>query len=161
MQLNLTPDQEFFRDNTAKFLNEHATPTEIRRLRDEPDGFVADYWRRGAELGWTSLLVDEAHGGGSISGNGLGDLALVADEFGRHAAPGPLVPTNIVAGAVSELAPDRHADLLSSLLAGTSIASWCHLEPRPHDGLDELALDVRVDGPDLVLNGTKRPVTNR
>ena len=158
MQLNLTSDQEFFRDTTAKFLNEHAAPTEIRRLRDVPDGFVAAYWERGAALGWTSLLVDEAHGGGSISGNGLLDLALVADEFGRHAAPGPLVPTNIVAGAISELSPDRHADILSGLLAGTSIASWCHLEPRPHDGLDELALDIRVDGSDLVLNGTKRPV---
>ena len=107
MQLNLTSDQEFFRDTTAKFLNEHAAPTEIRRLRDEPDGFVADYWQRGAALGWTSLLVDEAHGGGSISGSGLLDLALVADEFGRHAAPGPLVPTNIVAGAISELSPVR------------------------------------------------------
>jgi alkylation response protein AidB-like acyl-CoA dehydrogenase len=156
--LNLTPDQEFFRDTTAKFLNEHAAPTEIRRLRDEPDGFVADYWQRGAELGWTSLLVHEVHGGGSISSSGLLDLALVAEEFGRHAAPGPLVPTNIVAGVISELSPDRHARVLTGLLAGTSVASWCHLEPRPHDGLDELALDVRVDGSDLVLNGTKRPV---
>jgi len=158
VQLSLTSDQEFFRDTTAKFLNEHAAPAEIRRLRDEPDGFVADYWQRGAALGWTSLLVDEAQGGGSISGNGLLDLALVADEFGRHAAPGPLVPTNLVAGAVSELSPERHADVLAGLLAGTSIASWCHLEPRPHDGLDDLALDIRIDGTDVVLNGTKRPV---
>jgi len=158
VQLSLTSDQEFFRDTTAKFLNEHAAPAEIRRLRDEPDWFVADYWQRGAELGWTSLLVDEAQGGGSISGNGLLDLALVADEFGRHAAPGPLVPTNLVAGAVSELSPERHADVLAGLLAGTSIASWCHLEPRPHDGLDDLALDIRIDGTDVVLNGTKRPV---
>jgi len=158
VQLNLTSDQEFFRDTTAKFLNEHAAPPEIRRLREEPDGFVAAYWQQGAELGWTSLLVDEARGGGSISGEGLLDLALVADQFGRHAAPGPLVPNNIVAGAISELSPERHADVLSGLLAGTSTASWCHLEPRPRDGLDDFALDVRVDGSDLILNGTKRPV---
>ncbi len=157
MLLSLTSDQEFFRDTTAKFLNQHAVPAEIRRLRDEPDGFVAGYWQAGAELGWTSLLVDEGHGGGSISGDGLLDLTLVADEFGRHAAPGPLVPTNVVAGAVSGLSADRHADVLSGLLAGTSIASWCHLEPRPNDGLDDLALEVRVDGSDVVLNGTKRP----
>ena len=86
------------------------------------------------------------------------DLTLVAHEFGRHAAPGPLVPTNIVAGAVSDLAADRHADLLAGLLAGTSIASWCYLEPRPNDGLDDLALEIRVDGADVVLNGAKRPV---
>ena len=58
VQLSLTSDQEFFRDTTAKFLTEHAAPAEIRRLRDEPDGFDARYWRQGAELGWTSLLVD-------------------------------------------------------------------------------------------------------
>ena len=158
MQLSLTSDQEFFRDTTAKFLTEHAPPAEIRRLRDDPDGFDAGYWQHGAELGWTSLLVDEDHGGGSISGNGLVDLTLVADEFGRHAAPGPLVPTNVVAAALSELSAARHADLLAGLLAGTVVASWCHLEPRPDDGLDDIALEIRVDGSDVVLNGTKRPV---
>ncbi len=158
MQLSLTSDQEFFRDTTARFLDEHAAPAELRRLRDEPDGYDARYWRRGAELGWTSLLVAEEHGGGSISGDGLGDLALVADAFGRHAAPGPLVPTNVVAGALSDLGADRNAALLAGLLDGTAIASWGHLEPRPHDGLDDLALEVRVDGSDLVLNGTKRRV---
>ena len=158
MQLSLTPDQEFFRDNTSKFLTERATPTEIRRLRDEPDGYDDRYWRQGAELGWTSLLVAEEHGGGSISGDGLGDLALVADEFGRHAAPGPLVPTNVVAGALSNLGADRHGDLLAGLLNGTSIASWGYLEPRPHQGLDDLALEIREDGSELVVRGIKRPV---
>ena len=158
MLLSLSPDQEFFRDTTARFLTEHAPPPEIRRLRDDPDGFGDRYWRLGADLGWTSLLVDEGHGGGSISGDGVMDLTLVAHEFGRHAAPGPLVPTNLVAGAVSDLAADRHADLLSGLLDGTSIASWCYLEPRPNDGLDDIALEVRVDGSDVLLNGVKRPV---
>lgn len=158
MQLSLTSDQEFFRDTTARFLTEHATPSEIRRLRDEPDGFDADYWRQGAALGWTSLLVSEKDGGGSISGEGLADLALVADEFGRHTAPGPLVPTNIVAGALGDLGEGRHADLLAGLLDGTSIASWGHLEPGHRRAFDDLALEIRPDGGDLVLNGTKRPV---
>lgn len=158
MQLHLTPDAEFFRDTTAKFLSEHAAPAEIRRRRDDPAGFDTRYWELGAQLGWTSLLVDEEHGGGSLSGDGLADLTLVADEFGRHAAPGPLVPTSVVAGALSEFSADRQGDLLAGMLAGTSIASWCHLEPRPNDGLDGLALEIRVDGPDVVLNGVKRPV---
>ena len=48
--------------------------------------------------------------------------------------------------------------MLAGLLDGTAIASWCHREPRPHDGLSDIALEVGVDGPDIVLNGTKRPV---
>jgi alkylation response protein AidB-like acyl-CoA dehydrogenase len=158
VKLSLTSEQEFFRDTTARFLTEQAPPSDIRRLCDDPHGFDAGYWKLGAELGWTSLLVDEAHGGGSISGDGLADLTLVADQFGRHAAPGPLVPTNVVAGAASEMASVHHADLLAGLLAGTSVATWAHLEPRPRNGLDDIGLDIRVDGSDVVLNGTKRPV---
>ena len=43
------------------------------QLRDDPIGFDPAYWRRGAELGWTSLLVSEEHGGGTISDAGLAD----------------------------------------------------------------------------------------
>ena len=90
MLLNLSDDQEFFRETTERFLTEQVPPDALRALRDDPTGFDPAYWRRGAELGWTSLLVSEEHGGGTISGAGLVDLGLVAYEFGRHAAPGPL-----------------------------------------------------------------------
>jgi len=158
VQLNLTSDQEFFHDTTSKFLTEHAPPAEIRRLRDDPVGFGARYWQRGAELGWTSLLVDEQYGGGSISGDGLIDLTLVAHEFGRHAAPGPLLPTNLVAAVLNEDPEGRHGDLRAGLLDGTKIASWGYREHRPHDGLGQIALEVRPHGSDIVLNGVKRPV---
>ena len=76
---------------------------------DEPAGYDDTYWRRGAELGWTSLLVSEDRGGGSISGRGLVDLTLVAHEFGRHAAPGPGVQTGLAAGGdIPQSAPIAH-----------------------------------------------------
>ena len=143
MLLQLTDDQEFFRDTTARFLDEHVPVGEVRRLRDDPAGFERDYWRQGAELGWTSLLVDEAHGGGSISGAGLVDLTLVADEFGRHAAPGPLVPTNVVAAALERRRRRRAvAGARRRCSPATSIATWCVAEPAPHDRLGDVTLDV-------------------
>ena len=156
MLLALSADQAFFRETTARFLGELVPVGEVRRLRDDPVGFDLDYWRRGAELGWTSLLVGEEHGGGSISGNGLVDLTIVAHEFGRHAAPGPLVPTNVVAGALS--AADAQPDLLAGLLSGEAIATWCHAEGPPDDALGAGTLDIRADGDGFVLNGAKRPV---
>ena len=86
MLLGLTDDQESFRETTARFLDEQATRDALRAARNDPAGFDPAYWRRGAELGWTSLLVGEEHGGGTISGSGLSDVRLVAYEFGRHAA---------------------------------------------------------------------------
>ncbi|HZR79979.1 MAG TPA: acyl-CoA dehydrogenase family protein [Candidatus Binatia bacterium] len=158
MQLQLNSDQELFRETTAKFLDDHVPPSEIRRLRDDPAGFEPSYWRRGAELGWTSLLVAEGRGGGSISGHGLLDLALVANELGRRAAPGPLVATNVVAAALSADGGDAHADALAGVIAGDSIATWCFGEPRPNDRLGAVALDVRREGGDVVVSGVKRPV---
>jgi alkylation response protein AidB-like acyl-CoA dehydrogenase len=155
MLLELTPDQEFLRETTAKFLANQVPVGEVRRLRDDPDGFDVDYWKRGADLGWTSLLVDEEHGGGSVSGRGLVDLTLIAYEFGRHAAPGPLLPANVVAAALSS--SGSHPELLADLLTGAATATWCLEEPG-RGAVGEVSLDVRVDGETVVLNGVKRPV---
>ena len=131
MLLEPSADQEFFRETTAKFLAEHVPVDEIRRLRHADTGFDDEYWRRGADLGWTSLLVDEAAGGGTISGHPVVDLTLVAFEFGRHAAPGPLVSANAVAAALNDTG--AHPEVLAQLLSGAAIASWCYGEPPPRD----------------------------
>ncbi len=156
MLVALTEDQEFFRETTERFLVELVPPDALRALRDDPAGFDPAYWRRGAELGWTSLLVDEAHGGGSISGDGLVDLSLVAYEFGHHAAPGPLLPLNIVAGALSE--HDVHADVLAGLLAGDAVAAWCAPEPEFALGAWRTGVTVRRDSDRYVLSGAVAPV---
>jgi len=158
MLLQLTSDQELLRETTARFLDETVPPAELRRLRDDPVGFGDAWWKRGAELGWTSLLVSEDDGGGSISGRGLVDLSLIAYEFGRRAAPGPLVASSVVAAALSSASGARHTPVLARLLSGDAIATWCFAEPRPNDRLGAIALEIRRDGGDLVLSGVKRPV---
>jgi alkylation response protein AidB-like acyl-CoA dehydrogenase len=156
MLLDLTSDQEFFRQTTAKFLDSQVSIEAVRALRDDPAGFGSEYWRRGAELGWASLLVSEEHGGGTISGSPLVDLTLIAHEFGQHAAPGPLVPVNIVAFALSETA--AHSDVLESVMSGESIASWAFAERGSSPVLDGVRLTIEVDGDEVVVNGEKRPV---
>ncbi|WP_045877830.1 acyl-CoA dehydrogenase family protein [Pseudofrankia sp. DC12] len=158
MLVELSPDQEFFRETTAKFLQEQVPAEAVRRLRDDPAGHDGEYWKRGADLGWTSLLVSEEAGGGSISGKGVVDLSLIAYEFGRHAAPGPLVPANVVAAALSEAGGADRADVIGELLSGAAVATWCLGEPPPHSRLGDIALEIRADGGDVVLNGVKRPV---
>ncbi len=155
MLVHLSPDQESLRESTARFLDDTATPAALRSLRDDPAGFDADYWRRGVQLGWTHLLVDADHGGGSVSGNGLVDLTLLAYEFGRHAAPGPLLVNAVVAGALS-----RHGgrqDVLDGVLSGEQLATWALHDAQPGQAGDR-RVTVRRDGNDLVLNGVKRPV---
>ncbi|HEY5384815.1 MAG TPA: acyl-CoA dehydrogenase family protein, partial [Acidimicrobiales bacterium] len=154
MLLNLSEDQQFFRETTDRFLSEQVPPDAVRALRDDPTGFDLTYWRRGTELGWTSLLVDEEHGGGTISGAGLVDLSLVAYAFGRHAAPGPLAMTNVVAATLSRR--DAAPDVLAALLSGEGIATWCAPLSGPQGWRS--TVEVSTDGSDLVLRGEARPV---
>jgi alkylation response protein AidB-like acyl-CoA dehydrogenase len=159
MEIALSDDQEFFRDTTRKFLGSECPIPKVRSLRSNPDGFERDYWRQGAELGWTSLLVPEDLGGGSVSGNGVADLALVADAFGAHVAPGPLLPCSAVATALSRSgSAEQQGELLPAIVAGDVVATWAFTEAPPHDRLGDIALRAEADGSDYVLTGVKSPV---
>jgi alkylation response protein AidB-like acyl-CoA dehydrogenase len=159
LDLTLSPDQSFFQETTRRFLEGEAPLTRVRELADDPAGFDRGWWRRGAELGWTAFLVPEAYGGGTLSGGGLADLAIVAEEFGRMVSPGPLHPTNIVAGAIAASGtPDQRAEVLPGIVSGDLVATLCFTEPghgwRPTDV--ELAAQRSGDG--FVLTGTKAMV---
>jgi alkylation response protein AidB-like acyl-CoA dehydrogenase len=159
MELALTDDQEFFAATTRKFLEDKATPTDLRDLRHDPAGYTDRFWRQGAELGWTSLLVSEEDGGGSISGRGVTDLTLVAHEFGRYAAPGPLIATNVVAAAISRSGNAGQKEFfLPGLISGELIASWAYTEPPPHDRLGQVSTTADVGEGGFVINGQKMPV---
>jgi alkylation response protein AidB-like acyl-CoA dehydrogenase len=159
VKLDLTPEQAFFHGTTRQFLDDKVPTSLLRELRSDPDGFGRDFWRRGADLGWTSLLVAEADGGGSVSGQGLVDLALVAFEFGRYAAPGPLTTANVVAAAVARSGTaEQKAELLPGLMTGDRIGSWAYAEPRPFEQLGAVGVRARLSGGQYLLTGTKAPV---
>ncbi len=154
MEVTLTDDQEFFRDTTVRFLSTECGIAEVRRLADSHDDTPLGFWRQGAELGWTSLLVPESHGGGTISGSGVIDVTIVADAFGRHVAPGPLIPTNVVAAALSRSATDAHSSVLEGLLIGDSVATWCGSE----HALGQTSVTAARDPDGFVISGRSTPV---
>jgi alkylation response protein AidB-like acyl-CoA dehydrogenase len=159
VELEITSEQELFGETTRRFLEDRAPVSELRALRNDPVGFRQGYWTEGAQLGWTSLLVSESDGGGSISGRPLADLSIVAYEFGRHAAPGPLVPSSIVAGALSRGGTDdQRSGVLEGLLSGQVVGAWALAEPRPHDHLGDVTVQAEIDGATVRLNGVKSPV---
>lgn len=158
MELTLTDDQEFFRDTTVRFLTTECPLTTVRSLAGSAEGFERPYWRQGAELGWTSLLVPEAHGGGSVSGDGVVDLSIVADAFGRQVAPGPLVPCNVVAGTLAHAGSDTQRDeVLAGLLSGDTVAAWCGAELAYAPDRSP-SFTARPAGDGFVLDGSCAPV---
>jgi len=159
VKLDLSPDQELVRDTTRRFLASQSPLTTVRALADDPRGFDPAWWRQGAELGWTAMLVPEEYGGGSLTGQGLLELAMIAEEMGRLVAPGPLLPTNVVAAALAADGTDgQKADVLPGIAAGDLVAAWCVAEPGGVWGPAGVTLEARPSGGGFVLNGTKSPV---
>jgi alkylation response protein AidB-like acyl-CoA dehydrogenase len=101
-----------------------------------------------------SLLVPEELGGGSVSGNGVEDLALVAEQTGKTVAPGPLHPVSaVLAGLADAHDADRHAAVIEALISGEAVASWAVYEPgqqwnplQPNVTATPTAGGFRIDG---------------
>jgi len=146
------PERLLFASTTQSFLEKEAPLSRLRELHQAGISFEADWWRRAAELGWTSLLVPEHLGGGSVSGDGVADLALVAELVGRTVAPGPLHPVSTVLAGLAE-APENHQETIESLVSGEVVGSWAVYEPgKPWSPLDaavtatRTATGFRIDG---------------
>ncbi len=155
MQLDLTDDQVLFHETTVRFIEAELPLAETRRLHDDPAGFDRSWLRRSAELGWFAMLVPEDGGGGSISGDGLLDAAIVAEELGRHVQPGPFIPMNVVASAIaSHGSPSQRGDLLPGIVAGELVATWAFADQSGNwDAGAGLRAETSADG--VVLNGTR------
>lgn len=120
-----TADQSLLESSTAQLLSSTYSVERVRELRHQDSTFDPDVWKRGAELGWTALLVPDDLGGGSVSGNGLADLASIAFQFGRHAAPGPLIGSNLTAFALARWgSTDQRKNTLGDLVTGTATGAW-------------------------------------
>jgi alkylation response protein AidB-like acyl-CoA dehydrogenase len=156
MEIGLSEDQQLFRETTRQALEQHSPITRVRDVIEAPEGFDRAMWRRGAELGWYSMLVPEQYGGGSISGAGLVDLTIVAEELGRMVHPGPFHPTNVVALALAEFgSPAQREEFLPKIVAGELIASWAFAEPDRGWSAAGVALSARRVGRGFVLDGVK------
>jgi alkylation response protein AidB-like acyl-CoA dehydrogenase len=118
-------EQRALLDVSTRFM-EDACP--LRAVRDgswKDAAFAASYRRQAAELGWYSMLVPESLGGGSISGNGVLDAALIAYKRGGLLQPGSFVGTNVVAYTLARAGSEEMREtVLPGLLSGEASASW-------------------------------------
>jgi alkylation response protein AidB-like acyl-CoA dehydrogenase len=125
-----SPEKILFASTTQAFLQKEAPLRRVRELHAAGLSFDPAWWQRAAELGWTALLVPEELGGGSVSGSGVADLAMVAEQLGKTVAPGPLYPVSVVLAALADCAdPQTHAATIESLMSGETVASWAVCEP--------------------------------
>ena len=99
MDFGLSQDQVLLQNTVKRFLAEQCPPARVRQIMESPTGHDEAFWRELNDLGIGGLLVSADHGG---SERELLDLALVAEELGYAATPGPFLGSAMATVALIE-----------------------------------------------------------
>ncbi len=160
MDFRFSEEQEELREMARAFLAEVSGSEPVRAAMASETGFDPEVWKRiGTELGWTSVLVPEEHGG-----LGLTDVDLVAllEPMGETLLCAPFL-SSVCLGARSVLVAGSEAQKslwLPPLAVGTLTATLAHAESEGAWDVEAIRATWRRDGEEIVLSGTKRFVVD-
>lgn len=143
----ITHEQRALAESVRRWLARAVPPEAVRKLLDAPgsaDRGRPGYWDGAAQQGLHGVHLPEECGGG---GGTLLDLAVVLEQAGRAALPGPYLP-NVLASAVLERA--GRPDLAAALADGRRIGAVAL-------GAGGLTVSAAAGG-DRLLDGTAPPV---
>ncbi|MFC6882563.1 acyl-CoA dehydrogenase family protein, partial [Actinomadura yumaensis] len=146
MGIGLTEEHEALAESVRGFAERYVPASVVRAALEADEESRPPFWSALAEQGLLGLHLEEEQGG---QGYGLLELAIVVEELGRAAAPGPFLPT-VLASAVVDASSNAkaRAELLPGLADGSRTAAVA---------LDA-ALTGRRDGGALVVGGTAATV---
>ncbi len=129
MDLNPSEEQQLLLDAFGALYSKESPPERVRGA--EPSGHDADLWRRLRQAGALEMAVDEGSGG---SGASLLDLALVAEQHGRHLGSAPLLEAQVALRLLARVDGSEARALLAATLAGDRLTTLA-LHPPRHDRL--------------------------
>jgi alkylation response protein AidB-like acyl-CoA dehydrogenase len=148
VDLNPSEEQQQLIDTFGAF---YAKECPVERVRGaEPTGHDPELWGRLREMGALEMAVDEASGGWGAS---LLDLALVAEQHGRHLGPAPLIETQVAARLLARVGAGAAADALDRALRADRLITLS-LHP-PKDGLLTLVPSGAVADEVVFLDGDR------
>ncbi|MBM4444614.1 MAG: acyl-CoA dehydrogenase [Chloroflexi bacterium] len=129
MNFALSDEQELLRKEARNFLETECPKSLVRQLESSDLGYSPELWRKMADLGWLGLIVPEEYGG---VGGSLMDLAVLFEEVGRAALPGPLFST-VVLGALPVLEAgneEQKRHFLPRVARGEAMLTMALTEPE-------------------------------
>ncbi len=152
MEFGLTEEQQLLKDTVRRFLADRCPSERVRSVMESDTGHDTELWSGLAELGITAITIPEAYGG---IGSGFLDLALVAEEIGRAATPGPFLGHAMATIALVESDADASkqellermasGDCIGSVAMGESGSEW-----RP-DHFATVVKDGRLSGEKMLV----------
>jgi len=159
LDLSFSQEQDMLRDLVRGLCAEHAPPSVVRDMEDDPHGFPPELWKQLANLDLLGLLLPEEHGG---SGMTPVEGVVLYEELGRSLAPTPHLASCVLAGGLIATAgtAGQKAEWLPRIASGDAVVSPAWLEPESGFGPAGVQATATADpGSDgYVLSGTKRHV---
>jgi alkylation response protein AidB-like acyl-CoA dehydrogenase len=156
MPLYLTEDQTMLRDTAKPFIADAAPVKHLRSLREDATGFSRDLWKQFAEMGFTGILVPEAHGG---MGMGHVEAGIVLEEIGRNLTPSPFLTTAVAAVEALKASGRLSEEWLPRIASGDAIVALAIDESAKHRP-EATAMKAERSGNGFKLSGTKAFVLN-
>jgi len=159
MDLNLTPNEQQFRDAFRAWLAVNTPPewTGDTNAEDRADylKYLRDWQRKLYEGGWAGISWPQQYGG---RGAALMEQAIFQEELARANAP-PLIGTiglSLVGPTIIAMGTEEQKErYLAPILSGEEI--WCQGFSEPNAGSDLASLGTKAirDGDDFIVNGQK------
>ena len=149
MRFALDPEITDFAASIDSLLTRSDLPSVIRAWSAGDTGPGTTVWGRVAETGAAALLIDEDAGG---AGATAVEAVVALEVLGRHAVPGPVVETVMVApriaAALHGTAPDIAAELAGGAPASVAVPGVSPFAPDAH-----VAAHLWVADDDTVFTG--------
>ena len=159
MDFALTAEQEFFKQNVVKLVDEQIVPR--AREIDQTDEFPRDLWEKVAGLGYLGLRYPEEVGG--MDADNL-TCALFYEEitrgsvgFAQSVIMNMLMGTDLVFRFGS---PDLRERCFLPAIRGEKIATICFTEEQSGSDLGGTQTRARREDGRWILNGKKTWITN-
>jgi alkylation response protein AidB-like acyl-CoA dehydrogenase len=153
-------DLRLLEDAAERLLAEHFPVSRLRAMIADEAQYqngVRELRQRAGELGWFGFLVPGEFGGGSLSGHGIVDAALIARRRGRGLAPGPFADIHVAARAIACYGShEQRAALLPGLASGDRVVACAFAAAPGATPGNEVGVAEAADA--IVLDGQVRPV---
>ena len=150
MDFTFSEEQEALRATARAFLEREVGHDGVRAMLDDERGVTDDLWKQLVDLGWTGLLVPEAHGG---AGLGMLEVCVLAEETGALPLPGPWLSSAVAGTLLARAVGDT--EVLNHIVDGRARATVALEEGGERNPLDSVRATARRRGDTWDLEGVK------
>ncbi|MDO8432286.1 MAG: acyl-CoA dehydrogenase family protein [Candidatus Binatus sp.] len=154
MDFGLSEEQLQLKDSARSFLSGECATTVVRKIMASDDGYPRDLYAQIAKLGWNGLIIPERYGG---AGLGMLDMAMLLEEAGYAAMPGPFLFSSVLAASalINSKSDELKAKWLPAIAEGKAVGTVAIVEGAGSVDPADIWTLASKEGEGWLLNGSK------